>query len=188
MSEVDIRNIPPDKLLEYNLVDCLSTWFVYNKYYPIMVKDQQEEVYKTLFKPMLIKGIQMELTGMPLNMDRVIEVDRQLESIYTTNLQVLKDSQLIKDFLVTEAEYECAKRNAKLKKKVLSVEDISVSFNAGSNQQLARLLHDYLGYPVVETTDTGAPTVGGDILKGHLKRTNKPAEQEVLTAILHVLE
>lgn len=102
---------------------------------------------------------------MPLNMDRVIEVDRQLESIYTTNLQVLKDSQLIKDFLVTEAEYECAKRNAKLKKKVLSVEDVSVSFNAGSNQQLARLLHDYLGYQLLKRLIQVHPQLG-DVLKG----------------------
>lgn len=40
-----------------------------------MVSDQQEEVYKTLFKPMLKQIIQMELTGMPLNMERVKEVD-----------------------------------------------------------------------------------------------------------------
>ena len=184
----DITLIPSSDLMQYNLVDCLSTMYVYEKYLPMLHTEAQADVYNSLFKPMIIQGIQMELTGMPLNMDRVIEVDRQLESIYTTNLQVLKDSQLIKDFLVTEAEYECAKRNAKLKKKVLSVEDVSVSFNAGSNQQLARLLHDYLGYPVVETTDTGSPAVGGDVLKGHLKRTSNPSEQEVLTAILHVLE
>ena len=184
----DITRIESKDLMQYNLVDCLSTMYVLEKYYPLMVAENQKEVYETLFKPMIIQGIQMELTGMPLNMERVIEVDNILAAKQEENLKVLEDSQLIKNFLVTEAEYECKKRNLKLKKKVLTPDDITVEFNPGSNDQVGRLLHGYLSYPITETTDTGKPSVGGDALKGHLKRSDDPAAKEVITAILHVLE
>ena len=184
----DITKIPPKELLEYNLVDCLSTWFVYNKYYPIMVKDQQEEVYKTLFKPMLIKGIQMELTGMPLNMERVKEVDQELSNVITDNFKVLNNSKLMQSFAEDMKLKELAYKNSKLKKKVLSLSDITWEFNPNSNQQLAALLHDFFGFEVLSTTPSGQPAVGGNELKGHLNRTANPEIKEIIQAILSILD
>lgn len=43
---VDICQIPLPKLLEYNLTDALSTWYVREKHYDTMVADQQLEVYE----------------------------------------------------------------------------------------------------------------------------------------------
>ena len=188
MSEVDICNIPPDKLLEYNLVDCLSTWYVHDKYYPLMVADEQEEVYKTLFKPMLVQIIQMELTGMPLNMERVKEVDKELEAIINDNFQVLHNSKLIQDFSYAMREKELIKRNNKLKKKVLAIDDIEWTFNPNSNQQLADLLHGFIGFEVLSTTKTGQPSVGGDELKGHLHRTENQEIKDVIQAVLDILD
>jgi len=37
----DITRIPIPDLLKYNLTDCLATWYVYEKNYPIMVQDNQ---------------------------------------------------------------------------------------------------------------------------------------------------
>src|SRR6056297_873612 len=50
----DITQIPLPKLLEYNLVDGLSTWFVYNKHYQTMINDQQENIYRGLFKDAVV--------------------------------------------------------------------------------------------------------------------------------------
>lgn len=184
----DITLISSPKLLEYNLVDCLSTWYVHDKYYPLMVADEQEEVYKTLFKPMLVQIIQMELTGMPLNMERVKEVDKELEAIINDNFQVLHNSKLIQDFSYDMREKELIKRNNKLKKKVLAIDNIEWTFNPNSNQQLADLLHGFIGFEVLSTTKTGQPSVGGDELKGHLHRTENQEIKDVIQAIIYILE
>ena len=184
----DITKIPPKELLEYNLVDCLSTWFVYDKYYPIMVKDQQEEVYKTLFKPMLKQAIQMELTGMPLNMERVKEVDQELSNVITDNFKVLNNSKLMQSFAEDMKLKELAYKNSKLKKKVLSLSDITWEFNPNSNQQLAALLHDFFGFEVLSTTPSGQPSVGGDELEGHLHRTENQEIKDIIQAIINILE
>ncbi|MDR8433759.1 DNA polymerase I, partial [Acinetobacter baumannii] len=41
----DIRKIHHSDLLRYNLVDCLSTFYVYERYLPAMIADKQEEIY-----------------------------------------------------------------------------------------------------------------------------------------------
>ena len=184
----DITQIPSPQLLKYNLIDCLCTRYVYDKYYPIMVSDQQEEVYKTLFKPMLKQIIQMELTGMPLNMERVKEVDGILEKIIEDNRKVLNDSKLMKAFSYDMREKELIKRNAKLKKKVLKIDEVFWEFNPNSNDHVAALLHDYIGFEVTSTTPTGKPAVGGEELEGHLNRTDNQEVKDIIQAIINILE
>ena len=184
----DITLIPSKTLLEYNLVDCLSTMYVFNKYCPMMVKDDQEEVYKTLFRPMLVQAIQMELTGMPLNMTRVQEVDRILEKTIQDNFEVLNQSNLMQAFSYEMKEKVLFERNSKLKKKVLTIDEVEYTFNPNSNQQLASLLHGYIGFEVFNTTPSGEPAVGGDELKGHLNRTDNQEIKDVIQAILDILD
>lgn len=43
--------------MQYNLVDCLSTMYVYEKYLPMLHTEAQADVYNSLFKPMIIQGI-----------------------------------------------------------------------------------------------------------------------------------
>ncbi|ARM71084.1 DNA polymerase [Vibrio phage pVco-5] len=179
-----IKNAP---LMEYNLVDCLSTWFVFKKYYPVMVQDEQLEVYQ-FFKKILKNIIQMELTGMPLNMTRVLEVQAELQGIVDKYREVLKKSKLMAKFSLTARKELMAKKQAKLKKKVLTLDDIDYEFNTNSNLQLISLLHEFLGFEVHSTTDSGQPAVGGDELKGHMKRTDDPEIQEVLEAIIKIQE
>ena len=88
----DITKIPVKQLLEYNLTDCVSTWFVYNKYRPIMVQDQQKEIYNNLFLPSTIDIIQMQLTGIPLKMERVLEVEKILQIDQTQALNTLNSN------------------------------------------------------------------------------------------------
>ncbi len=184
----DITQIPSPQLLKYNLIDCLCTRYVYDKYYPIMVSDQQEKVYKTLFKPMLKQIIQMELTGMPLNMERVKEVDGILEKIIEDNRKVLNESKLMEAFSYDMREKELIRRNAKLKKKVLKIDEVSWEFNPSSNDHVAALLHDYIGFEVTSTTPTGKPAVGGEELEGHLDRSDNQEVKNIIQAIINILE
>lgn len=184
----DITKIPSEDLMRYNLVDCLSTWFVYDKYRPIMIQDEQENVYETLFKPMLKQVIQMELTGMPLDMERVIEVDKQLEVMIQENLDIIMNNKLIQDFSCDQREKRLIKRNSELKKKVLTIDEITYEFNPGSGKQLGELIHDFVGLPVLNTTPTGEPQVGADELKGHIKRTDNADLKIVLQAVIDYLD
>jgi DNA polymerase-1 len=65
-------------LLIYNVRDVLATWYVYNKYYPIVNKDNQLNIYNTLYLPSIPMIMNMELTGMCIDMDKVIEAENTL--------------------------------------------------------------------------------------------------------------
>ena len=47
----DINKIPTAKLLEYNLVDCFCTWYVYEKHWQRMVDEDQLDIYNEGFIP-----------------------------------------------------------------------------------------------------------------------------------------
>src|SRR5690606_7329869 len=167
----DITKIPLDRLLRYNLVDTLSTWFLYKKNYPKMVLDQQLDIYKGLFKPSIRDIIQMQLTGMPLYMQRVEEVASILEAEEAAALKTIESSSLIKEFTHRLNEKWVAARNAKLKKKRVTLDDAQEKFNPSSGPQLQQLLYEMLELPVLDLTDSKQPSTGGDTLKKLLNHT-----------------
>ena len=189
----DIRKIPLPELLQYNLVDALSTWHVRNKYYPIMVKDNQEELYYSLMLPSLKVIIQMELTGMPLSPVKVQETKEQLEAIQTEHLDVLVNSPVIKMFnlLIRQSEwekdFESRKAKAKNPGKILP-KDIArfddTTFNPNSGPQLQRLLYEQMQLPVLDYTDTKQPATGADTIEKLINHTTEPAYKEILNALI----
>lgn len=89
----DIRKIPLDELLQYNLVDGLSTWFVHNKHYQTVFDDQQDKIYEGLFKDAIVDIIQMQLTGMPVDMQEVEKANKQLRGIADNAIHKMPDDQ-----------------------------------------------------------------------------------------------
>lgn len=183
----DITLIPNQKLMHYNLIDCLSTWFVYEKNFPIMVQDSQEETYK-FFKEILINIIQMELTGMPIDMERTKEVDTILKNIIEENWLILNNSKLMENFIAFRKEQIKDEKNANYVKKVITVDEVIYKFNPNSNKDLICLLHDFFKFEVFELTDGGQPAVGGDELKGHAERTSNQDIKDILNSIMKILE
>lgn len=162
----DIRKIPTGILLKYNLMDSLSTWYVHNKYYPILVQDQQEHIYRNIMLPSMKVVTQMELTGMPLDAWKVEETHIELEGILEGYLDIIKASQIVQEFETNLRQETMVAKNLTLKVKVKPLSDFDdVVFNPNSNKQLGNLLHKHLNIPVMETTDTGMPAVGGPVLK-----------------------
>lgn len=187
----DIRKIDGSVLLRYNLVDCLSTWYVHNKYYPIMVADEQESLYLGLFRESMITIIQMELTGMPMNMEEVLRGEVELQAIYDTNMKAIQASKFVQDTLYLSQEkwiqkdYQDRLEKAKNKAKIFPRDidemranptnaSFPVEFNPNSGQQLANLLHDVIGLPVIERTPTKQPKTDDDTLKLLLNHTKDP--------------
>jgi DNA polymerase-1 len=181
----DVRKIPLDKLLQYNLVDCLSTWYTRNKYYPIMVQDRQEELYYDLMLPSLKVIIQMELTGMPMDQTNVSVAKAELERLQKMYLAVLTDNPTIKmlDMLVQKSVMDVA--NAKLKTKQHTIEKFAdLKFNPNSGPQLQRLLYELMGLPVLDLTDTKQPATGGATLRKLKHHTQNQDYRDIIEALI----
>lgn len=177
----DIRRIPLPKLLEYNLVDSLSTLWTKAKYHPIMVSDKQDLLYEGLFKQSTVDIIQMQLTGLPINMERVKEVKKIFEDDAAAAVAGISASKIVEEFTHEVLHRDWAiKRNSELKVKRVTPEDCKEEFNPASGPQLIKLLYDFLKFPIIATTKTGAPATGAAVLKDLLNHTEDPKVLELL--------
>lgn len=186
----DITKIDLPALLEYNLVDGLSTWFVYNKHWQTIIDDDQLTTYEN-FKEWAVDIIQMQLTGLPVNMDKVEALDKLLNQESEYCVHKMKRTKIVKGFLYQLEEDALVKKNAKLKTKVVTradlgkTKDLEVTFNPGSAPQLQRLLYSdaFLDLPVLDLTDSGLPSTGADTLEKLLAH-NIPEETKEFLQIL----
>ena len=179
----DIRSIDPDELLEYNGRDACAAFWTYSKHKPTMVADQQEQVYETLLKPAITDIIEMQIVGIPFSMKRVQRVHRFLTAFQEKALRTVLDSTAANLTALVLAQNWANKRNAKLKKKRVTFEDWPETFNVGSDKQLAVMLYEVMGLPVIETTKSGAPATDGATLDALISHTDNPEHVAVLKAM-----
>lgn len=183
----DIRKIPLPELLKYNLVDSLSTWYVFDKHWPTLIQDNQLPVYRELFQPAMVDIIQMQLTGMPVNMKQVLKVETLLNAIESAALDTLNNSKVINHYNTVLRHKHVAKRNDALKKKQITFNDDetqAVEFNPNSNPQLQELLFEILELPVLALTDGKQPAADGDTLKNLKNHTKDPDTLEFLQGLI----
>lgn len=182
----DIRLIPPKDLLRYNLVDCISTRYVFDKYYPIMVADKQEALYKGLFMDSVWLITQIELTGMPMDPEQIAETKKDLELLQKGYLDIIMGDPIIKDFNVWFQTQEMNRHNATLKtiQHPLSHYDKpKFRFNPGSPKQLQHLLYEMMGLPIIARTKTKQPATGAKTIKSLMDHVNAKPYKGVLQAI-----
>ena len=170
----DCSNIPLERLLPYNVTDTCATWYVYNKYKPVMLQDKQEEIYLTLMLPSLKVLTETQLVGFRLNPNKVNDLatflynkEYKFESELKTNTYVITFEEELKKETVIEY-------NNTHKKTRRTIEDYKDEwlFNFNSNQQVGKFLYEYLKLPIIETTKAGAPSVGADTLEKLVHHTN----------------
>lgn len=181
----DIRKIPLDELLQYNLVDALSTFYVKKKYTPIMKADNQEALYHLMMLPSLKSIISMELTGLPMDPDTVASVKKTLSDQQAQCVDVICNNGVIKTLNLLLQRTAMEKKNATLKTKQHPIEHFAeVVFNPNSGPQLQRLLYEEMGLPVIDLTDTKQPATGADTLEKLINHTQVPAYKELLRALI----
>lgn len=189
----DIRKIPLDELLQYNLVDALSTHYVKDKYWPTMVQDNQLDLYNGLMLPSLKLIIQIELSGMPMNDSKIVEVKQSLFEEQQEHLNTIKNSGVIKmlKLLLQETawnkDYEDRKAKAKNPGKIMPKNKAAfeaMEFNPNSGPQLQRLLYELMGLPVLDLTDTKQPATGAETIEKLINHTEEPAYKELLNALI----
>lgn len=181
----DIRRIPLPELLQYNLIDTLSCWFVKNKYAPIMVQDQQEDLYTGLMLPSLKVIIQMELTGMSMDPVTIQTVKANLEKQQEGHLDTILKSDVVRllNKLLQTSAMEA--KNAKLKVKQHTLDHFDgVEFNPNSGPQLQRLLYEQMGLPVLDYTDTKQPATGADTIEKLIWHVQDAAHKDLLAALI----
>lgn len=166
----DIRKISKEDLLRYNLVDSLCTWYVKNKYMPILIQDEQLNLYLNLFITGTKTIIHTELTGMPINMPEVLKLENKLKNDISLYEKNLRDSPVIKAFEWQMQRIAMIDANLLLKKKIRPIEEFYLPFNPASGNQVAHLLHQHLSFEILEKTPTGMPAVGAKVLKKHLNK------------------
>lgn len=180
----DITKLPTDVLLRYNLQDTLSTNYVYDKHYPTMVADSQLDIYQSIFIPALKDVIQMQLTGMPLHMPTVIEVNNKLSAIRDETIDNLNSSRVVKKFIQVLADEWAAARNLKPRVKRVTHEDYTGSFNPNSPKQIQRLIYEVLELPILELTKSKQPATGKKVLKSLKNHTTDKDIHDLLDNLI----
>lgn len=180
----DITAIPLPQLLEYNLVDCLSTWYVYEKHWDTLVRDDQLEVYEELFKPAVIDIIQMQLTGMPLDMDEIKKAKVILEVDRDDSLARLRQHPLVRGFESMLNEEWVEWKNSTLKNKRVTLQDANEVFNPNSNPQMIRLFYEICDLPVLDRTDSKQPATGSKTLNKLKAETEDKSILALIDAVL----
>lgn len=184
---VDVKNIdevPLNHLLRYNLVDGLSTWYVYNTHFPRMVGDQQVDIYENLFKPCMYDIIQMQLTGLPINMEEVLKGKAIMQGYQDAAEAIVRASPYCARMDAYIARQWTLKRNSELKVKRVTEAECPDHLNLNSPPQLQIFLHEILKLPVVEETDTGQPATGMDAIEALIHHAQTDQEREVLQALI----
>jgi len=181
----DTTLIPKAELLRYGGIDVLATWFVYKKNYPIMITDKQLDIYNTIFIPSVKVILQMELSGMPIDMNQVLKAEQELIAIKDIQLAQIQNNPIIKQLEETLTNQAWIKdfedRKAKAKKpENIKIREIPkpVIFNPGSGKQLIELVYNQLGFEITDRTDTGLGATGGKVL---LKKYNQLLSEYGLT-------
>lgn len=192
----DITRIPLPTLLKYNLIDGLSTWYTFEKHYQTMIDDEQEELYNGLFRDATIDIIQMQLTGLPIDMPRVLEVKKILQDEEDKALVVIQTSQVVQRYEYKRLEDFTHQKNIEWKKKRMTVDEMreaaktsesirkATTFNPNSGPQLQELLFEMLGLPVLGLTDSKQPSTDGDTIRALVHHTDNPDVIAFLEAML----
>lgn len=184
----DVRRIPLDQLLNYNLSDGCVTMWVKDQYWDRMFAEKQDQVYLD-FLDMQKVLLATELHGMPMSDERLQEVDRILCSKRDKLQSEIMNSQYVLDAEVILINKAVEAANKKLKVKKKSADDFDdLVFNPGSDQQLRVLLHSVLKLPVLKVTPTKEPKTDADTLKMLIHKAKKKSVKELIQNIIDYSE
>ena len=184
----DIRALPLNKLLEYNLYDALGTWYVYNKRWLQVVADNQVGVYRDYFLPFTMDIIQMQLTGLPVDMEEVKRGKAEMELLQTVAMNGLRASLPVRQLEERLKHEYVEKKNSEWKKKRITFDEVGdvdeVRFNPNSPPKLQKLLYEIMELPVLAYTDTKQPSTDGDTLEALIHHTQNPDHKNFLQHLI----
>lgn len=166
LPKVNPNNYKPDSLLlEYNLKDCLGTMFVHDVYRAQAEREDLLEYYDTILKPSLRFVWEMQLVGLPINLNRVEEIYEPIRAAAARAQQHLANTRECGRLMTKIGAERMVKENAKLKTITKPLKHFIPTFNINSSPQVSRLLYEEMKLPVLNTTEAGNPSTQGKVLK-----------------------
>lgn len=181
----DITKQKKQDLLKYNGMDAMATMYLLDEYLPRLEEENQSEIYNTLYKPAVYDLLTMQLVGLPINPVTVAETKVKLETDYNNALTKLRANSLVQDFTLQLRSKYVKDKNAKYKKKRITLEDVTdIEFNPKSGPQVSNLLYKFLGLPVLATSDSGAPSTDSDCLAELQAQNPSPKVKELLQCLI----
>lgn len=181
----DITKYTKKEILQYNLIDGLATFYLWEKYQ----KELTSRAYLEIFQPSIYPILKIMLVGLPMDSNRV----REVNNIFTAKEKVLND-QIQHNTCVIAFNIKLRKKtwkeaNDKLKVKVKPLSDFKdVKFNPASHPQVASLLFDTLKLPILELTKTKAPATGAKVLEDLVNHTSNQNVLDLLKFIQDLSE
>ncbi len=182
----DVTKVDLQELMTYNLIDCLSTWYVYETYYPKMVEDEQEQLYKEHFLPYLKDNMRCQLNGLPIDLQEVAKLKADLLDEQKRLLEYLTSRQAIRNAEYQIAEHLTLQRNAKLKKKQTTVEENLQPFNFSSGKHLMVLLYDIMQLPIVDFTESKQPSTSKGTMEKLMNHTENQEYKDILASLMEL--
>ena len=182
----DVTKVDLQELMTYNLIDCLSTWYVYETYYPKMVEDEQEQLYKEHFLPYLKDNMRCQLNGLPIDLQEVAKLKADLLDEQKRLLEYLTSRQAIRNAEYQIAEHLTYQRNAKLKKKQTTVEENLQPFNFSSGKHLMVLLYDIMQLPIVDFTESKQPSTSKGTMEKLMNHTENQEYKDILVSLMEL--
>ena len=180
---LDVKSLTEatDEVLEYNLKDTLGTHYVYEKYYPIMLQDNQLDIYTNLMMPSIKTIIQMELTGMPVDKQQVRKSRKELEEKQDAYLKIIESHPAITQLTKELQLMKLMSINEDLKVKQHGIEKVAdYKFNPGSSQHLQHLLYTTLKLPVIDYTAKKQPASGSGTIQKLMNHVTDPQTLDLL--------
>jgi DNA polymerase-1 len=163
--ETKVTDIPIPELLTYNLTDALATWYLYNKYLPVVIQDDQLEIYELIMLPSIKSIVHMQLVGFPMDKAQIDKTHKELSAIRKKWEKQLEQSKIVKDYAWKLQVNAFIKKNAELKVKHIPIDQFKTELNPNSGKQIAGLLYDHLGLKIINTTDSGLPATDKETLE-----------------------
>ena len=183
----DVLSLPLDDLLVYNSKDTCGTFWLYNKYNPMVDAEDQRHVYNKVFQPSLNMLTNMMIAGIPLDIDRVKEVEEELLEIYNNAISKLRGNPLVQ-LATTQLRMDASEKyNATHKVKQKTIFEFGdLVFKPSSPNQVRLLLFDIMGYTAIEKTEAGADKADRATIEEFLESETQHDNIEVLESLIEV--
>lgn len=180
----DLSKYLIEDVLRYNLIDCLATFYLFEQYYPKMIEEQQEQVYKDVLLPSIKLICAMQLVGLPVDSRFLAGAEKSLQKDIAAAEDIINTFEPIKAVVKTLKLEHVVKRNQKLKTKQVGLEDAEdIEFNIRSTKHLRTLLFEIMELPVLDKTQTGLASTSSDTLKKLIHHCPSEEDKNVLKAI-----
>lgn len=181
----DLSKYTRKEVLNYNLIDALATFYLWETYY----EETVTKPYTTIFQPSICPLVKMMLVGLPMDSDRVTEAHQILSAKTKVLDENIQENPYVKKFNHVLRAEACVKANAKLKKLVKTIDQFqSIIFNPGSDLQLRKLLFKELKLPSLDTTKGGQDSVKGDVLVDLKNHTTDPDILDLLDYLIELAD